>query len=83
MTPSPASVSIAVGDPTMRSVVSGSPKSRDVFATNYRDIAARRLVAFYEWVAYVELTRLATTISHWQDEVLAYHTTGRLPSARR
>ncbi len=23
-----------------------------------------------------ELTRLATTISAWQDEVLAYHTTG-------
>jgi transposase len=24
-----------------------------------------------------ELTRLATTISAWEDEVLAYHTTGR------
>jgi hypothetical protein len=36
-------------------------------------------VAFYEWVADVEipeLVRLATTLSRWQDEILAYHHTG-------
>ncbi len=43
-------------------------------------LAARRaLVAFYQWCAEVEVpevTRLAKTVSAWEHEVLAYHTTG-------
>jgi transposase len=56
-----------------------------VFATRDPDVAARRLVAFYDWVALVEvpeLVRLATTLSRWQDEILAYHHTGGVSSAR-
>jgi transposase len=58
---------------------------RSIFDTTCPDIAARRLVAFYEWVAEVEvpeLVRLATTLSRWQDEILAYHHTGGVTSAR-
>lgn len=45
------------------------------------DVAAARpaLVAFYQWCAEVqvpEVTRLAKTVSAWEHEVLAYHTTG-------
>lgn len=42
--------------------------------------ARRRLTVFYQWCAEAEvpeLVRLATTVSAWQDEVLAYHDTGR------
>lgn len=41
--------------------------------------ARRQLVAFYQHVADVEvpeLTRLATTISQWEPELLRWHTTG-------
>lgn len=51
---------------------------RRVYAAADRDSAHRRLVVFYEWVAEVdvaELTRLATTIDRWQDEMLAYFDT--------
>jgi hypothetical protein len=43
-----------------------------------RDTAHRRLVAFYEWAVAVdvaEITRLATTIDTWQEEVLAFFDT--------
>lgn len=52
---------------------------RDVYAANGVRDARRRLVAFYQSCADAEvpeLARLATTISSWQNEVLAYHTTG-------
>jgi transposase len=50
----------------------------DYAATEMRH-ARRRLVAFYQWCAEAEvpeLTRLAKTISAWETEVLAFHTTG-------
>ena len=45
-----------------------------------RDLAhaKRRLIVFFQHAADVEipeLTRLATTIDRWRDEVLAYHST--------
>jgi transposase len=52
---------------------------REVYAAVDHRHARRRLVAFYQWCADAdvpELTRLANTISAWQPEVLAYHTTG-------
>ena len=51
---------------------------RRMYQAPDRDTAHRRLVAFYEWVAAVEvddITRLATTIDTWQDEVLAFFDT--------
>lgn len=51
---------------------------RRVYRAPDRDTAHRRLVTFYEWVATVdvpEITRLATTIDRWQDEVLAFFDT--------
>ncbi len=41
--------------------------------------ARRRLIVFFQHAADTEiskLSRLARTIDHWRDEVLAYHTTG-------
>ncbi len=52
---------------------------RHVYAAADRDTAHRRLIDFYWWVADVdvpELTRLATTIDTWQDQVLAFFDTG-------
>jgi len=52
---------------------------REVYAALDLAHARRRLTAFYQWCAeaeVAELTRLARTISAWQDEVLAYHDTG-------
>jgi transposase len=52
---------------------------RETYAATDVGYARRRLVAFYQWCADAEvpeLVRLAKTISAWQDEVLAYHTTG-------
>ena len=51
---------------------------REVYAADDFGHARRRLVVFYQWCADAEvpeLARLATTISAWQAEVLAYHTT--------
>ena len=51
---------------------------RRVYAAPDRDTAHRRLVSFYEWAVEVdirEVTRLATTIDTWQDEVLAFFDT--------
>lgn len=51
---------------------------RRVYQAPDRDTAHRRLIAFYEWVVDVdvaEVTRLATTIDTWQDEVLAFFDT--------
>jgi transposase len=52
----------------------------DVFAAR---IALER---FFDWAATVEITevtRLATTIDRWRDEVLAYFRTGRSSSGDR
>jgi transposase len=51
---------------------------RRMYQAPDRDTAHRRLVAFYEWAAAVEVaevTRLATTIDTWQEEVLAFFDT--------
>jgi transposase len=51
---------------------------RRVYQAPDRHAAHRRLVVFYEWAVHVEmdeLTRLATTIDRWQDQVLAYFDT--------
>jgi len=52
---------------------------REVYAATDAAHARRRLTVFYQHCAEAEvpeLTRLATTIASWQDEVLAYHSTG-------
>lgn len=51
---------------------------RKMYAAPDRDTAHRRLVAFYEWAAIVEVpevTRLARTIDTWQEEVLGFFDT--------
>ena len=50
-----------------------------VYAAPDRDTAHRRLVVFYEWAVEMQIrqvTRLATTIDTWQDEVLAFFDAG-------
>lgn len=52
---------------------------RDVYGAVDLAHARRRLVAFYQYCVDAEvpeLARLAKTISAWETEVLAYHTTG-------
>jgi transposase len=80
-------VALAAGDPYDEVGCAWLAKElvRDIFATPDPELAVRRLVAFYDWVADVEvpeLIRLATTLSRWQDEILAYHHTGGVSSAR-
>ena len=51
----------------------------EVYAANGLAHAKRRLIVFFQHAADAdvpELTRLATTIDRWRDEVLAYHSTG-------
>ncbi len=51
---------------------------RRVYRAPDRDTAHRRLVTFYQWAATVEVsevTRLATTIDTWQEQVLAFFDT--------
>jgi transposase len=51
---------------------------RRMYQAPDRDTAHRRLVELYEWAVAVEvdeITRLATTIDTWQDEVLAFFDT--------
>ena len=72
---------LAAGDPDGE--VAAVWLARELLAEVYaaRDIAhaKRRLIVFFQHAADVEipeLTRLATTIDRWRDEVLAFHTTG-------
>ena len=86
-TPRPSSTSAPHWPPATPTTRPGNGQEmvRGIFATRDPDVAARRLVAFYEWVADVEvpeLVRLATTLARWQDEILAYHDTGGVSSAR-
>jgi transposase len=57
--------------------------AKELLRETYRAVdpahARRRLVAFYLWCAEAEVpevTRLARTMAAWEDEVLAYHSTG-------
>jgi len=72
---------LTVGDPAgeVAAAVLARQLLREVYAAADWAHARRRLTAFYQWCAEAgvpQLTRLATTISAWQDEVLAHHTTG-------
>jgi transposase len=52
---------------------------REAYAAPHLIDARRRLRTFYQWCAQAgvpELTRLAKTVSAWEAQVLAYHTTG-------
>jgi len=52
---------------------------RSVYAANGEAHARRRLIEFWQFCAEAEipeLTRLATTIDRWHNEILAYHRTG-------
>jgi transposase len=72
---------LAAGDPDGE--VAAVWLARELLAEVYtaRDLAhaKRRLLVFFHHAADAdipELTRLATTIDRWRDEILAYHTTG-------
>ena len=72
---------LAAGDPNGE--VAAVWLARELLAEIYaaRDVAhaKRRLVVFFQHAAEAEipeLTRLATTVDRWRDEILAYHTTG-------
>ncbi len=72
---------LAAGDPDGE--VAAVWLAREMLAEVYaaRDVAhaKRRLIVFLQHAADAdipELTRLATTIDRWRDEVLAYHSTG-------
>jgi hypothetical protein len=72
---------LAAGDPDgeVAAAVLAKELLRETYAAAEPRQARRCLVAFYQWCADAEvpeLTRLATTISAWEAEVLAYHTTG-------
>lgn len=72
---------LAVGDPDGEVAAAYLAKEllREVFAAVDVAHARRLLIVFFQWCADAEvpeLNRLATTISAWRDEVLAYHTTG-------
>jgi transposase len=72
---------LAAGDPNGE--VAAVWLARELLAEVYAAVdvahAQRRLIVFLQHAAEAdipELTRLATTIDRWRDEVLAYHTTG-------
>jgi len=75
------SAGLAAGDPDgeVGAALLAKELLREVYAALDLRHARRRLIAFYQWCAEAEvpeLTRLANTISAWEAEVLAYHTTG-------
>jgi len=68
------------GDPTgeVGAAILGKELLRESYLASTLRQAHWRLVRFYAYVAQAdvpELTRLATTVSHWEQEVLSYHTT--------
>jgi transposase len=78
---------LAAGDPYDEVGVAwmGKELLRRTYAAADLDEARGRLVEFYQWAAQVdvpELVRLASTIERWQDEVLAYWTTGGYSNAK-
>ena len=69
------------GDPTgeVGAAILGKELLREVYAAPTLKSAHWRLVRFYGYAAEAEvpeLTRLATTVSRWEQEVLNYHVTG-------
>jgi len=72
---------LAAGDPAdeVAAAVVAKELLRDVYAAPGVSAARRRLLAFYVHCADAEvpeLVRLATTVSEWSAEILAFHTTG-------
>ena len=72
---------LAEGDPTgeVGAAILGKELLREVYFARSLRQAHWRLVCFYGYVADAEvpeLTRLATTISRWEQEVLSFHVTG-------
>ena len=72
---------LALGDPDgeVGAALIGKELLRDMYAARSLKEARWRLVAFYQHAAeadVAELTRLATTISRWETEVLNYQVTG-------
>lgn len=75
------SAGLAAGDPhgEVGAALLAKELLREVYAAADHRHARRRLTVFYQWCGDAdvpELARLANTISAWQLEVLAYHTTG-------
>ena len=71
---------LAEGDPTgeVGAAILGKELLRESYFAPTARRAHWRLVRFYTYVAeadVAELTRLATTISRWEQEVLNFHTT--------
>ncbi|MGH9100871.1 MAG: ISL3 family transposase [Acidimicrobiales bacterium] len=71
---------LAEGDPTgeVGAAILGKELLRESYSAPTPRQAHWRLVRFYAYAAeveVVELTRLATTISRWEQEVLSFHTT--------
>ena len=71
---------LAEGDPTgeVGAAILGKELLRESYCAPTRRQAHWRLVRFYTYAAEAdvpELTRLATTISRWEQEVLNFHTT--------
>jgi transposase len=72
---------LAEGDPTgeVGAAILGKELLRESYFAQTPRRAHWRLVRFYAYAAEAEvpeLTRLATTISRWEQEVLSFHTTG-------
>ena len=72
---------LAAGDPDgeVGSAVLGKELIREMYAARSLTAARWKLVAFYQHAAEAdvpELTRLAKTVSAWEDEILNYHVTG-------
>ena len=72
---------LAEGDPDgeVGAAILGKELLRDMYGARSVTGARWRLVAFYQHAADAdipELTRLATTVSRWEQEILSYHTTG-------
>jgi transposase len=71
---------LAEGDPDgeVGATILGKELLREVYAAPNLQQARWRLVHFYEYVAEAEvpeLTRLATTVSRWEQEILNFHVT--------
>ncbi len=71
---------LAEGDPDGETgaTILGKELLREVYAAPNLQQARWRLVRFYEYVAEAEvpeLTRLATTVSRWEQEILNFHVT--------
>ncbi|MHB1534032.1 MAG: ISL3 family transposase [Acidimicrobiales bacterium] len=73
---------LAAGDPAdeLAAAVAAKELLRDVYSAPGIQAARARLVVFYAYCADAEvpeLIRLATTVSEWAEEILAYHASGR------